>query len=118
MGTICVSKPDGSWAQCVPLAKDSSENLQARCRGSEINGCISSIAGSTLQLFVFPFLSLSFEESFLVRQEDFQQRCVRWEDDFRLAAIRATHFNCPNTRCILAVGRGKLAFFSTCWLPG
>ena len=21
MGTICVSKPDGSWAQCVPLAK-------------------------------------------------------------------------------------------------
>lgn len=52
MERICVSKRDGSWAQCVPLAK-----------------------------------------------EDFQQQCVRWEDDFRLAAIRATHFNCPNTRC-------------------
>lgn len=52
MGTICVSKPDGSWAQCVPLAK-----------------------------------------------EEFQEQCVGWEDDFRLAGIRATHFNCPNTRC-------------------
>ncbi|CAK9074264.1 unnamed protein product [Durusdinium trenchii] len=52
MGSICVSKPDGSWAQCVPLAQDA-----------------------------------------------FEKQCVIWEDDFRLAAIRATHFNCPNTRC-------------------
>ena len=65
MGTICVSKPDGSWAQCVPLAKDSSENLQARCRGSETNGCISSIAGSTLQLFFFPFYLFPLKNRFL-----------------------------------------------------
>lgn len=36
-------------------------------------------------------------------QEKFQEQCVGWEDDFRLAGIRATTFNCPNTRCILAV---------------
>ncbi|CAJ1386152.1 unnamed protein product [Effrenium voratum] len=52
LGNVCVSKPDGSWAQCVPLKK-----------------------------------------------EDFQKQCVGWEDDFRLASIKATHWNCPNTRC-------------------
>ena len=72
------------------------------------------IIHSLAEIFVFFF---TFSTSFLWRiiscispQEDFQQQCVRWEDDFRLAAIRATHFNCPNTRCILAVGRGKLAY--------
>jgi len=52
MSTVCVSKPDDSWAQCVPLTK-----------------------------------------------KEFQESCVKWEDDFRLAAIGATGFNCPNSRC-------------------
>ena len=32
-------------------------------------------------------------------QDEFQRQCVTWEDDFRLAGIRATNFNCPNSRC-------------------
>ena len=52
LSTVCVSKPDDSWAQCVPLTK-----------------------------------------------KEFQTACVKWEDDFRLAGIRATGFNCPNSRC-------------------
>mmetsp|Transcript_59433 Transcript_59433/g.106831 ORF Transcript_59433/g.106831 Transcript_59433/m.106831 type:complete len:122 (-) Transcript_59433:242-607(-) len=52
MGTVCVSKSDDSWSQCVPLTQD-----------------------------------------------EFEEACVKWEDDFRLAAIRASGFNCPNSRC-------------------
>ena len=46
-------------------------------------------------------------------QEEFQEQCVGWEDDFRLAGIRATHFNCPNTRCVLVAAVGHPGIMGT-----
>ncbi|CAE7264065.1 unnamed protein product [Symbiodinium natans] len=107
----CVFKPDRSWSQCVPLDDDT---FQKECKYWDRKLRLSAIneTGLTCNSVLCEYdqdcpLSTvclskqdgSWAQCVPLTKKEFQESCVKWEDDFRLAAIEATGFNCPNTRC-------------------
>eukprot|EP00933_Yihiella_yeosuensis_P082744 TRINITY_DN9673_c0_g1_i1.p1 TRINITY_DN9673_c0_g1~~TRINITY_DN9673_c0_g1_i1.p1 ORF type:complete len:251 (+),score=45.64 TRINITY_DN9673_c0_g1_i1:228-980(+) len=110
-GQICVTKADKSWSQCVPSAKD---DYLGACRYWDPK--LRAAAAQEVGLECTSHKCFSDDECLSGRQcvakedgswsqcipkhyKQFKKECVKWNDDFRLAAIKATNHNCPDSRC-------------------